>query len=163
MLILSFKKKKGLLPSQPEKTMALTSRPCRKVHSAVQNLHECLTKLHVESGVYDGVHSTVHVSQPREGVVHFQRHIATSTVGLQDVSDEKGQPAYNENTWKRKTLAWNTNKSPLFILRWSQWNKLSAPDFMQTVQAFLLTENIFTFRYSDTKHTYPISQSGDNL
>lgn len=71
---------------------------------AVQDLHESLAKLYVECGVDDGVHSTVHISQPREGVVHFQRHVAASTVGLQDVSDEEGQPTYNENTWKRRLL-----------------------------------------------------------
>lgn len=64
----------------------------------MQNLHESLAELHVESGVYDGVDSTVHISQPREGVVHFQRHVTASTVCLQDVSDEEGQPAYDENT-----------------------------------------------------------------
>lgn len=68
------------------------------MRSAVQDLHESLAELHVERGVDDWVHGAVHVAQPREGVVHFQRHVAASTVGLQDVSDEEGQPAYNENT-----------------------------------------------------------------
>lgn len=70
----------------------------------MQDLHESLAELYVERGVDDGVHGTVHISQPCESVVHFQGHVAASTVGLQDVSDEEGQPTYNENTWKRRML-----------------------------------------------------------
>ena len=49
---------------------------------AVQDLDEGLPELHVESGVYDGIHSTVHVAQPSEGIVHLSRYLAFSAMSV---------------------------------------------------------------------------------
>lgn len=64
---------------------------------AVEDLHESLPELHVEGGVDDGVDGTVDVAEPREGVVHGLRDVAV-TVHVQDVGDEEGQPADDEDT-----------------------------------------------------------------
>lgn len=65
---------------------------------AVQNLHERLAELHVEGGVNDGIHGAVHVAQPGESVIHLGGDLAARAVGVQDVRDEKRQPAYDEHT-----------------------------------------------------------------
>jgi len=74
--------------------------------SAVQYLYESLSELHIESGIYDGVDGAVHISQPSEGIVHFQWHHAARAVSFQNVSNKKGQPANNENTCNRENKLW---------------------------------------------------------
>ena len=69
---------------------------------AVQDLDEGLPELHVEGGVYDGIHSTVYVAQPSERVVHFSRDLAFSAMSVQDMGDEEWQPANDEYTWRDK-------------------------------------------------------------
>jgi len=64
----------------------------------VQDLDEGLLELHVEGGVYDGIHGAVHVAQPREHVVHLGRNLAFGAVSVQDVGDEERQPADDEHT-----------------------------------------------------------------
>lgn len=65
----------------------------------MQNLNEGLPELHVEGGVNDGIDGAVDVAQPSEGVVHLGGDLASCAVGVQDVGDEKRQPAYDEDTW----------------------------------------------------------------
>lgn len=64
----------------------------------MQNLDERLPELHVEGGVDDGVHGAVDVAQPSDGVVHLSGDLAPLAVGVQDVGDEKWQPADDEYT-----------------------------------------------------------------
>ena len=64
----------------------------------MQDLDEGLPELHVESGVYDGIHSTVHVAQPSEGIVHLSGYLAFSAMSVQDMGDEEWQPADDEYT-----------------------------------------------------------------
>lgn len=64
----------------------------------MQNLNESLPELHVEGGVNDGVHRTVHVAQPSESIIHLGGDLATCAVGVQDMGDEERQPAYDEHT-----------------------------------------------------------------
>lgn len=66
--------------------------------SAVQNLNERLPELHVEGGVNDGIHGTIHVAQPSDGVIHLSRNLTSCAVGVQDMGNEKWQPAYDEDT-----------------------------------------------------------------
>lgn len=66
----------------------------------MQNLNEGLPELHVEGGVNDGIDGAVDVAQPSEGVVHLGGDLASCAVGVQDVGDEKRQPAYDEDTWR---------------------------------------------------------------
>lgn len=77
---------------------------CRS--SAVQDLNECLSELDIKGGVYDGIYGAVHVAQPSESVIHLGGDLAFCAVGVQDVRNEKWQPAYDEDTWgcTRKTL-----------------------------------------------------------
>ena len=63
----------------------------------MQDLDEGLPKLHVEGGVNDGVDCAVDIAEPCEGVVHLSRNLAGGAVGVQDVRDEEGQPAYDEH------------------------------------------------------------------
>lgn len=70
--------------------------------SAVQDLNECLSELNIKGGVYDGIYSTIHIAQPGESVIHLGRNLAFGAVGVQDMCDEKRQPAYNEYTWGKK-------------------------------------------------------------
>lgn len=65
---------------------------------AVEDLHESLAELDVEGGVDNRVDSAVDVAQPCEGAVHGRRDVAVA-VHVQDVSDEEGEPADDENTW----------------------------------------------------------------
>lgn len=67
--------------------------------SAVQNLNESLPELHVEGGVNDGVHGAVHVAQPSDGIIHLGGDLTSRAVGVQDMGNEKRQPAYDEYTW----------------------------------------------------------------
>lgn len=64
---------------------------------AVKDLHESLPELNVEGGVDDGVDGAVDVPQPREGVVHGLWDVAV-TMHVQDVGDEEGEPADDEDT-----------------------------------------------------------------
>ena len=73
---------------------------------AVQDLNERLSELHVEGGVYDGVHGAVHVAQPSDSVVHLGGNFAFRAVGVQDVCDEERQPAYDEDTWGETEREW---------------------------------------------------------
>lgn len=63
--------------------------------STVQNLNEGFAKLDVECGVYDGIYSTVHISQPCKGSVEFRRDLAVS---VDNVCDEERQPADDKYT-----------------------------------------------------------------
>lgn len=65
----------------------------------MQNLNEGLPELHVEGGVNDGIHGAVDVAQPGEGVIHLDGDLASRAVGVQDMGNEKRQPAYDEDTW----------------------------------------------------------------
>lgn len=67
----------------------------------MQYFHESFSELNVESSVYNGVDGTVHVPQPREGIVHFQGDVAGGAVGLQNVCDEKRKPANDEDPCRR--------------------------------------------------------------
>lgn len=68
----------------------------------VEDLHESLAKFDVEGGVNNRVDSTVDISKPCKGAVHCWGDVAIA-VHVQDVSDEEGEPADDENTWgKRK-------------------------------------------------------------
>lgn len=69
---------------------------------AVQDLNECLSELDIKGGVYDGIYSAIHVAQPSESVIHLSRNLAFCAVGVQDMRDEKRQPAYDEYTWGEK-------------------------------------------------------------
>lgn len=64
----------------------------------MQNLNERLPELHVEGGVNDGIHGAVYVAQPGEGIVHLSGDPASCAVGVQDMGNEKWQPAYDEHT-----------------------------------------------------------------
>lgn len=81
-------------PSIPKK-----KKTCCLWLLAVEDLHESLAKLDVEGGVDNGVDSTVDIAQPREGTVHGRGDVAVA-VHVQDVSDEEGEPADDENTWR---------------------------------------------------------------
>lgn len=63
----------------------------------MQNLNERLPELHVEGGVNDGIDGAVHVAQPSEGIVHLSGDPASCAVGVQDMGNEKWQPAYDEH------------------------------------------------------------------
>lgn len=67
----------------------------------MEDLHESLAKLDVEGGVDNGVDSAVDVAEPREGAVHGRRDVAVA-VHVEDVGDEEGEPADDENTWGGK-------------------------------------------------------------
>lgn len=63
----------------------------------MKNLNESFAKLNVERGVYDWINGAVHVAQPRKGSVEFSWDMA---VCVDNVCDEKRQPADDEYTWK---------------------------------------------------------------
>lgn len=63
----------------------------------MEDLHESLAELDVEGGVDNRVDSAVDIAQPREGTVHGRGDVAVA-VHVQDVSDEEGEPADDENT-----------------------------------------------------------------
>lgn len=67
----------------------------------MEDLHESLAELDVEGGVDNRVDSAVDIAEPREGAVHGRRDVAVA-VHVQDVSDEEGEPADDENTWGGK-------------------------------------------------------------
>lgn len=62
----------------------------------MQDLNECLSKLNIKGGVYDGIYSTIHVAQPSKSIIHLSRNLAFGAVGVEDVCNEKRQPAYDE-------------------------------------------------------------------
>jgi len=62
----------------------------------VQDLNECLPELDVKGGVNDGVYGTIHVAQPSESIIQFGGNLASCAVGVQDMRNEKRQPAYDE-------------------------------------------------------------------
>ena len=64
----------------------------------MQDLNECLSELDIEGGVYDGINSTIHVAQPSESIIHLSGNLAFCAVGVQDMRNEKRQPAYDEYT-----------------------------------------------------------------
>ncbi len=74
-----------------------TDKWCRSL--AVQDLNECLSEFDIEGGVYDGIYSTIHVAQPSESIIHLGGDLAFCAVGVQDMSNEKWQPTYDEYTW----------------------------------------------------------------
>lgn len=64
----------------------------------MQDLDECLSELNIEGGVYDRIYSTIHVAQPCESIIHLSGDLAFCAVGVQDMCNEKWQPAYDEYT-----------------------------------------------------------------
>lgn len=66
----------------------------------MQDLNECLSELDIKGGVYNGIYSTIHVAQPSESIIHLSRNLAFCAVGVQDMCNEKRQPAYDEYTWR---------------------------------------------------------------
>lgn len=66
----------------------------------MEDLHEGFPELDVEGGVNNRVDRAVDVPEPGEGAVHGRGDVAIA-VYVQDVGDEEGEPAYDENTWKR--------------------------------------------------------------
>lgn len=67
----------------------------------VEDLHESFAKFNIEGGINNWVDSTVDVSKPRKGAVHCWGDVAIA-VHVQDVGDEKWEPADDENTWGKK-------------------------------------------------------------
>lgn len=65
---------------------------------AVQDLNECLSELDIKGGVYDGIYSAIYVAQPSESIIHLSGNLAFCAVGVQDMRNEKRQPAYDEYT-----------------------------------------------------------------
>lgn len=59
---------------------------------------ESLPEFDVEGCVYNRIHSAVHVAEPGECIVHFWRNPAFCAVGVENMGDEKRQPAYDKNT-----------------------------------------------------------------
>lgn len=64
----------------------------------MQDLNECLPELDIKGGINDGIYGTIHVAQPSESVVHLSGNLAFCAVGVQDVRNEKRQPAYDEHS-----------------------------------------------------------------
>lgn len=87
----------------PEEMLLFIASPSvrwvkRRCSLAVQDLNERLSELDIKCGVYDGIYSAVDVAQPSESVVHLGWDLALGAVGVQDVCDEKRQPANDEHT-----------------------------------------------------------------
>lgn len=70
-----------------------------RLYLAMEDLHEGLAELNVEGGVNNWVDGAVDIPEPREGTVHRRWDVAVA-MHVQDVGDEKGEPAYDENTWE---------------------------------------------------------------
>lgn len=73
-------------------------RPSDLAILAVQDLNECLSEFNIEGGVYDRIYSTIDVAQPSKSIIHLSRNLAFGAVGVQDMRNEKRQPAYDEYT-----------------------------------------------------------------
>lgn len=64
----------------------------------MQDLNERLPELDIKGGVDDRIDGTIHIAQPGESVIHLCRNLAFCAVGVQDMRNEKWQPAYDEYT-----------------------------------------------------------------